>query len=190
MVFKNILTAPTSVVSGQLIKPEPAKATRPIRFPASSSMIRFSEFLAFSSRLGVRSSASILLETSMAIITSMPICPATSVFLPHCGLASARIKNKTASANSPCLMTCFLLFQFLNIKSVNSPGNNPAISFFFLFQRNTSRTISPMTIKSIQRCTMSPKITATSSNTNDDRPIPAATEAMPATETRQNIHCK
>ena len=96
-----------SVVMGHWVKASPAKMVNPILSSGRSAMNSAATLLAASMRLGFRSSASILVETSMASMMSMP----STVWVPHrlwvCGLAKTittmtkvKMRNKKGSSLS------------------------------------------------------------------------------------------
>ena len=102
-----------SVVMGHCVKASPAKMLRPMLSSGRPEMNSAATCLAASRRLGFRSSASILVETSMASMMSMPSIDLFFHEFWVCGRAMARTSIVKASMRSIiCSGTnlCFQLF--------------------------------------------------------------------------------
>ncbi len=110
--LKRFLIILWSLVSGDCVKDSPLKMTSPIRSSGRPPINSEATSLAASSLSGRRSWASILLETSMAIIMSIPSMVTSREREVDWGLASATISSAMASslkANKEWIRYCFQL---------------------------------------------------------------------------------
>ena len=94
------------MVSGHCRKAVPAKATRPRRSALARCIRSSAASLARARRLGAMSSASMLLEVSMATTMSKPRWLISCQSKPHCGRARARMRQTTASTRHPRRIFC------------------------------------------------------------------------------------
>ena len=98
---KRFINDAWSVVIGHCVKASPAKIVRPILSSGRPEMNSEATLLAASIRLGLRSSANILVETSIANMMSMPSTVRCPQLLWVCGLANATtIKTNAMRRNN------------------------------------------------------------------------------------------
>ena len=97
MSRKRLTSTAWSVVSGHWVKLSPEKMTRPMLSLGRPAMNCVATSLAASRRLGLKSSASILPEMSMAITMSMPSVVSLWMRFDDCGRASTHITAANAS---------------------------------------------------------------------------------------------
>ena len=107
------------MVSGHCRKALPAKATRPSRSDLACCIRSSAASFARASRLGAMSSASMLFEVSMATTMSSPRCFISSQSKPHCGRASARIRQTTARTRQAARIFCRVA-EMPTVKAGNS----------------------------------------------------------------------
>src|SRR5262245_8289586 len=106
---------------------------RPTRSPPSRSMNDPTAARACDMRLGLTSSASMLRDVSTATMTSTPRRVTVSSFAPHCGRASARIRNRAATTRSDALMIRFSRLALVDRSLINR--RSPKVSRAFRRRR-------------------------------------------------------
>ena len=94
---------------GSILKASPAKTTIPTLSLSILSIVEEINCFAHSKRLGETSSASILLEMSRAITTSIPCFFSLSTVIPICGRARATINMAAANKAIRNFICCLLL---------------------------------------------------------------------------------
>src|SRR5690606_29970437 len=112
-----------------------------MRSDAKLLMICDASCLVFPKRDGAISSASILLETSMAKTISTPWRLTVSIRVPNFGFTKAIINEKTVAANNIILIKGLLVVEASGAKRFRRlPEPNSAIFFFFqaVFHRYTA----------------------------------------------------
>ena len=98
--WKRLTNAVWSMVSGHCVKLSPANTTKPIWSLGRARIKSEPTFFAASSRLGLRSSASIVPEISRAIMMSIPSVLSDCQRLVSCGRAKATDSRITAATRS------------------------------------------------------------------------------------------